>query len=102
MINAEAMLDNIQMLGALSPFSHIAWTAIAASAFWICRPQHGNTWETVRSALFLKLFAIPVVLHFVWNLPYNGPLMIKNLALGFVAWVVIIGLVQYGLEEVQE
>lgn len=102
LVNAEAMLDNGLRLGVLSLFSHIPWTAIAASAFWICRPRHRNTWDTLRSALFLKLFAIPVVLHFIWNLPFHGPLMIKNLALGLVAWAVIIGLVQYGLEELQE
>ena len=96
------MLTNIQLRGALSPFAHIVWTAIAASAFWIARPHHKDMWDTVKSPQFLKIFSIPVVLHFVWNLPFQGPFMVKSIILGFVAWVVIISLVQSGLREISE
>jgi RsiW-degrading membrane proteinase PrsW (M82 family) len=102
LVNSSAMLDNIQVRGAMSPFAHIAWTAIAASAFWIARPHHGDTYETLKSPQFLKMFAIPVALHFVWNLPFEGPFMIKFVLLGFVAWVVIISLAQSGLKEIRD
>jgi RsiW-degrading membrane proteinase PrsW (M82 family) len=101
-VNSDEMLANITIRGALSPFSHLVWTAIAASAFWIARPHHKDMWDTVKSPMFLKIFSIPVVLHFVWNLPFNGPFMVKYLLLGFVAWVVIISLVQSGLREISE
>lgn len=100
--DSDAMLANIQLRGALSPFAHIVWTAIAASAFWIARPHHKDMWDTVKSPQFLKIFLIPVVLHFVWNLPFQGPFMVKSIILGFVAWVVIISLVQSGLREISE
>lgn len=100
--NADSMLDIIQIRGVLSPFGHIAWTAIAASAFWIARPHHKGIIETVQSPQFLKLFSIPVVLHFIWNLPFEGPFMAKYILLGFVAWVVLISLVQTGLREFSE
>lgn len=98
--SSEAMLDIIQLRGVMSPFAHIAWTAIAASAFWIARPHHNDEMDTVISPQFLKLFSIPVVLHFVWNLPFQGPFMVKYIVLGFIAWVVIISFVQSGLKEV--
>lgn len=98
--DANSMLHIIQMRGVMSPFAHIAWTAIAASAFWIARPNFKGLNETVKSKQFLKLFGIPVGLHFIWNLPFEGPFMLKYIILGFVAWVVIISLVQSGLREI--
>ena len=98
--NANSMLEIIQMRGAMAPAAHIVWTAIAASAFWIARPYHETLWDTLKSSQFLKVFTIPVVLHFIWNLPFEGPFMIKFIILGFVAWVVIISLVQSGLREI--
>lgn len=100
--SAEMMLDIIQLRGVMSPFAHIVWTAIAASAFWIARPHHNELWDTVKSPQFLSIFSIPVVLHFIWNLPFQGPFMIKFIILGFIAWVVIISLVQSGLKEISK
>ncbi len=97
-----AMLDTIQLRGLLSPFGHIAWTAVAASAFWIARPGFTNMAETLQSPRFLKLFAAPVALHFVWNLPFAGPFLLKFWILGFLVWVIIISLVQSGLKEMRE
>jgi RsiW-degrading membrane proteinase PrsW (M82 family) len=97
---SDSMLGVIEMRGALSPFSHIVWTAIAASAYWINRPLHNDFRETVFSKKFLALFAVPVGLHFIWNLPFHGPFMTKFVILGFIAWVVVISLIQSGLREV--
>jgi protease PrsW len=100
----QAMLDIILLRGVLAPFMHIAWTAIAASAYWIARQHHNTVFETLTSTQFLKLFAIPVVLHFVWNynLPFQMNLYVKAAILGFIAWVVILSLVQSGLREMAE
>jgi RsiW-degrading membrane proteinase PrsW (M82 family) len=100
----SAMLDVILLRGILAPFMHIAWTAIAASAFWIARSKHNTTFETLTSAQFLKLFSVPVILHFIWNynLPFEMSLYVKAAILGFVAWVVILSLVQSGLREMSE
>jgi len=100
--SADMMLEIIQIRGVLSPFAHIVWTAIAASAFWLARPNHPDMWSTLKSQDFLKIFFIPIVLHFIWNLPFDGPFMIKFILLGFVAWVVIISFVQSGLREMAQ
>jgi len=100
--SSEMMLEIIQRRGVLSPFSHIAWTAIAASSYWIARANHSDFSETIKSKQFLKLFAVPVGLHFIWNMPFQGPFMIKYIILGFIAWVIIISLVQSGLKEISK
>ena len=100
--NTEAMLDIIMLRGALSPFGHIAWTAIAACAYLSTRRDHPDFRSTLRDRRFYLLFGTAVILHFAWNLPFQGPFMLKFWVLGFVAWVVIISLVQSGLREVRE
>jgi len=101
-INTDAMLHNINVRGALAPFGHIVWTAIATSAYWIARKEHPDVWSTVRASKFLTLFAAPVLLHFIWDLDFEGPLLLKYWVLGLVAWIIVISLIQSGLREVAE
>lgn len=101
LMNQAAMLANIQVRGAMSPFAHIVWTAIAASAFWAARPWYTSHTDTLLSQRFLRLFMVPVGLHFVWNMDFTGPFMLKYVILGFVAWVVVISLTQSGLKEIE-
>jgi len=95
------MLETITLRGVLSPFSHIVWTAIATSAYWKCRKCHSDIWTTLSDSRFLLLFAAPVALHTVWNMDFTGPFLSKFAALGFVAWVIIISLIQTGIKEIR-
>jgi protease PrsW len=99
--DSNAMITNIEIRGLLAPFGHIVWTAIAAYALWITKKAGMTIWTTLQSPQFLRIFLIPVALHFIWNLNFEGPFMIKYVILGFVAWVVIISFVQSGLREMR-
>ena len=99
-ISSTIMTENIQIRGLLSPFSHIIWTAIATSAYWMARPYCKSVWTTLISYRFLKIFFLPVLLHFIWNLPFEGPFMIKYILLGFIGWFVVIRIVKTGLKEI--
>ena len=100
--DTAAMLGNITLRGAMSPFGHIVWTAIATSAYWIARKDHSDFPSTITSRKFLVLFSTPVALHFIWNLPLEGPFLVKFWILGFVAWVIVISLIQSGLKEMSQ
>jgi protease PrsW len=101
------MIQSIQLRGFLSLCgSHMIYTAIAASAYWIARPYYRTVIETVLSPRFLKLFAVNVALHFAWNWPGELPLQLNGYArcavLGFIGWIVVLSLVQSGLREMAE
>jgi RsiW-degrading membrane proteinase PrsW (M82 family) len=96
----DASTSVIFTRGVLAPFQHIVWTAIATSAYWIARKDHPNMETTIRSKKFLLLFAAPVTLHFIWNLPFEGPYMAKFWGLGVIAWVIVFSLIQSGLKEI--
>lgn len=100
--SSEEMISNITLRGLMSPFGHIVWTAIAFSAYWMARKIHAGTWDALKSRRFLQVFAVPVALHFIWNISIDGPFLMKYWVLGFVAWVIVISLVQSGLREIAE
>ncbi len=92
----------IVLRGLLSPFAHVAWTAIAAGAFW--RAKGGKPFSPAQlfDPRFLKTLLIPVVLHMLWNSPLPSPLWSKHVILGVVGWFVLFGLVQQGLRQVKQ
>jgi RsiW-degrading membrane proteinase PrsW (M82 family) len=97
-----AMQANIQMRALLSPFGHVAWTAITAGALW--RARHGGplTAKVIGDVRFWRAFLIPVVLHMIWNSPLPSLMNLKYLVPGLIAWFVVFGLVQQGLLQVRQ
>lgn len=99
----KMMTDNIFNRGVLSPFGHIVWTAIAGAALWRVKGKEPFRMSMLFNGKFWHLFLVPVVLHILWNspllpnIPYHG----RYLMLGFVAWFVVIALVQEGLKELR-
>lgn len=85
----------------LSPFAHVAWTALAAGALWRVKGPRPFSPAMLFDPTFLGAFSIPVVLHMIWNSPIPSPFYVKHLVLGFVGWYVLFGLVQQGLRQVK-
>ena len=42
-----------------------------------------------------------MALHFVWNMGFSGPFLLKYWVLGFIAWVLVFALLQQGLKQVR-
>jgi len=99
----EMMTDNIFTRGVLSPFGHIVWTAIAGAALWRAKGAHPFRMSMLLNGKFWHLFLIPVLLHVLWNSPLlpNIPYYGRYLLLGFIAWFVVLALVQEGLKELR-
>lgn len=103
--SVNIMKDVIFLRGVLSPLGHIVWTAIAGAALWRVKGKKPFRFGMFANGKFWHLFLIPVVLHSLWDmqipfldkLPYYG----KYLLLGFVAWFVVLALVQEGLKELR-
>lgn len=101
----EAMKNSIVDRGVSASFAHIVWTAIAGAALWRVKGGKPFRFAMLGDGKFWHLFLIPVVLHALWdthipyidNLPYQG----KYLLLGFIAWFVVLALVQEGLKELR-
>lgn len=94
------MTDSIYLRGILAPGGHVAWAAITGAALVIAKGSGPLTSEVFSSGRFWKIFAIPVVLHGLWDAPiFDGYL--KLTALIIVVWMVVLILINMGLDEVK-
>lgn len=98
-----AMLDNITHRGFLSMVGgHVLWTSMVGAALWRIRGDRNFSFQMVKDPRFLRVLGIAMALHMIWNMPFVLPLYLKELSLGFVAWVVILGLIQDGLNQIHQ
>ena len=99
---ADAMLNVVVVRGILSPLGHIVWSAIAGCALWRIIKGQAFEWRMLCDERFIRLLIVPVLLHMVWNSPFQLPLYGKYLLVGAVGWFVCLSLVQEGLHEIAE
>ena len=95
------MEAEIQLRAFTAPFGHAAWTAISAAALW--RVAEGRKLDPAFffDIRFLRAFLIPVALHMFYNSPLPSPFYIKEAIVAAVSWIVILGLLQQGLQQVR-
>ena len=98
----DIMTDIIILRGVLSPFAHIAWTAICGAALWRVKGSRPFSLNMLLDGRFWHLFLVPVILHMIWNTDFTLPYHIKSIILGVVAWIIIFGLTQEGLKEIRK
>ena len=101
-LSGTDVLTVIVERGLLSPFSHIAWSAIAAGALWRVCTDGRVTTDHLKDPRFLRLFALAVGLHAAWDLDLGGLNAIKYAALAAVAVVAVLSLLQSGIRQIGE
>lgn len=98
----ENMLASILVRALLAPGMHVAWTAIAAGAFWRVKQDSKLKLSMFTDKRFVQAYCIPVVLHMIWNAPIQLPFWSKQIVLTAIAWYVIFALIQQGLHQVRD
>jgi RsiW-degrading membrane proteinase PrsW (M82 family) len=97
-----SMLAVLSVRAFLTPWGHVAWTAIAAGALWRVKGARPFKPAMLLNGSFLMAFMIPVVLHTLWDCPWQLPLEGNAIISALVSWYVVFGLVQQGLRQVKE
>jgi protease PrsW len=97
----SAMLQLLLLRGVEAPLGHVAWTALAAGAFWRVKQDKPTSPGMLLNPSFLKAFAIPVVMHATWDAPWQLPFSGNQILTGLITWYVVFGLVQQGLKQVK-
>lgn len=100
----DMMLDVIFLRGFLTPGGHIAWAAITGAAMVIASKKYGEiTSAILTDGKFLRLFAIPILLHALWDSPLSNigaDIYLLPILLTFIVWVVVLILINMGLSEI--
>ena len=81
---------------------HVLWTSMVGAALWRIRGIQLFSFDMLKDPRFVRVLGIAMALHMIWNMPFRLPLYLKEIALGFVAWVVILGLIQEGLNQIHK
>ncbi len=105
--------DEVMHLRALlTPFAHVVWTAIAAAAYWMVlnekirektrrKEDCSIDFSVFTDIRFLRIFAIPVVLHMIWNSSlFAEYFIIRYVSLGIIGWIIALRLVKLGLNQI--
>lgn len=96
----DAATSIIYLRGILAPGGHVAWAAITGAALVITKGSGPLTFDVFSNKKFWKIFAIPVVLHGLWDAPiFEGYL--KLTALIVLVWIVVLILINMGLDQVK-
>ncbi|GAB3959657.1 hypothetical protein GCM10028805_56180 [Spirosoma harenae] len=102
-------ISTIFLRGVLAPFGHVVWTAITAAAVWRVKGERPFAWEMLKDKGFQRTFLAVVILHMLWNAPFDIPILpviwfipTKQLILGTVAWIMALGIMQSGLKQIKK
>jgi protease PrsW len=71
-------------------------------ALWRVRGQREFKWEMLRDPQFLRVLALCMALHMLWNSPIELPLELKFIAIGFITWIAVLSYIQFGLAEIRQ
>jgi RsiW-degrading membrane proteinase PrsW (M82 family) len=101
--NSGVLFDVIQTRGFLTLLGgHVLWTAIVGAALWRVRGDRRFAPSMLADSRFLRVFAVAVVSHMVWDTSFELPLYLKYVALGFVVWVTLLSTIQGGLRQIKD
>ncbi len=104
----NSMVDTLVLRGVLAPFGHMPWTGIAAAAFWRVKQDRPVSPGMLLDTRFLKAFAIPVVMHTLWDISVLFPningiaALCLMLGTALTTWYVVFTLIQQGLRQVRD
>ena len=100
----EVMMDTLFLRGFLAPGGHVTWAAITGAAMAITAKSYERvTTDIFTDRRFLRLFAIPVILHGLWDSPLSAigaEIYLLPLSLTAIVWIVVMILINMGLSEV--
>ncbi len=98
----QTIRDIILQRGLLSILGgHTLWTGLVGAALWRVRGNRKFSPGMFFDARFLRVFGLCVVMHMIWNAPFDLPAYLKNIGLGVLVWFLIIEMLNAGLKEVK-
>ena len=104
-IMLDAINQSVFIRGFLAPGGHVTWAAISGAGMVIAAEALRRLDTTVLTDMhFIRLFAIPVVLHAIWDSPLANiglRILLVPLTLTAIVWIVVLILINMGLSEVE-
>jgi RsiW-degrading membrane proteinase PrsW (M82 family) len=81
---------------------HVLWTGLVGAALWRVRGDQPFRTDMLTDPRFLRVLVICMIMHGVWDAPFELPLYGKYIVLGLAAWLLILAFIQSGLKQIRE
>jgi RsiW-degrading membrane proteinase PrsW (M82 family) len=108
-INGASETEVMILRAFCSPFTHIVWTAATAGALWRFMGARPFAFGMLKEWPVLRILLLVMAIHALWNSPlaftFFGDFIgyvIKWLVLGLISWILVILLIQDGLNQVRK
>jgi len=102
--NFDQMMHVIYMRGFLAPGGHVTWAAMSGFAIMLVKRKSTFEWEMLKDKKFWSIFTIPIIMHAVWDMPFDfgGEIPGKQISLIVIAWIFILVFIHNGLNEINK
>lgn len=97
---SQVMLDTLFTRAWTAVGTHTVWAAISGAALVYVKGEHRLRREHIFRGAFLRLFAVPIILHAVWDIPIGFMHNLRFILLIVVAWVFIFTFINAGLKQI--
>ena len=99
----DGILNILFLRSVLSIGGHVAWAAISGAAIVMVMKGEPLSSKHVFSAICLRLFAVSVVLHAIWDMPIDlgRDICFIQILLTVIVWVFLIKLINTGLKQIE-
>ncbi|GAA4719743.1 PrsW family glutamic-type intramembrane protease [Brevibacillus fulvus] len=98
----DSMYSIIFWRGVLAPGGHIVWAALSGAAICMVKGSREFSWSMLKDMRFLRIFAIVVILHALWDLPLfaDADFPLVQIILTVISWVIAFAVMNAGLKEI--
>ena len=95
----DTMMDVIFLRAILAPGGHVVWAAMSGYAMMIARNDGPLEANALTEKSFLKIFAVPVIMHAIWDMPLikSVDFPIVQAVLCVFSWIFIFVMINNGL-----
>ncbi len=96
----SSAVNVILLRGGLAPFGHVVWTALVGGALWRAKRERPISARVLLDVRVLLMLLMVIAIHSAWDVPLQFP-MVKYLALGLLAWLLVLGMITSGLKQIK-
>ena len=102
----DTMASVINIRALTAPGGHMVWAAITGAAIMTAISGKKFSWKFIVNSKFLRLFALPIILHATWDMPISSKLNLPGptvpIVLITISWIIVTVLLHIGLKEIQK
>lgn len=98
---SEAILTTIFSRAWESIGTHTVWAAISGAALVYAKGSQPLKREHFFSTKFIKIFSVPVILHALWDMPFQIMDNIGFIVLIIIVWLFIFTFINAGLKQIK-